>query len=132
FPELSTATPSGAFTVALVAGPPSPEYPQLPGMPATLEMMAAAEILRTTQLLGSARNISPDPSTLKSLTNPTVALMAGPPLSEFPQCNNPVVFGGVPASVEMTPVEAETLRIRQFLVSAMKSFPELSTATPEG
>jgi hypothetical protein len=74
----------------------------------------------------------PEPSTAKPLTYPTLELMAGPPSPEFPQCNNPVISGGVPARVEMIPVEAETSRIKQFRVSAIKMFPNLSTATPEG
>ncbi len=93
---------------------------------------AEAEILRIAQLVVSATMMFPEPSTARPLGNPSLALVAGPPSPTYPQCNNPVISGGVPASVEMMPVEAETSRTKQLLVSAMKRFPKLSTATPEG
>src|SRR6202522_3180051 len=131
---LSTATPYGRFSWALVAALPSPEYPHPTlAFPASVEMLPLeAETLRITQFAVSAMKTFPDASTAKPLGNPSRALVAKPPSPEYPQCKSPVRSGSVPATVEMTPVEAEISRIRQLLVSAMKMFPEVSRATPEG
>src|ERR1700675_3854329 len=132
FPEPSTATPKDWLSWALVAAPPSPEYPQL-AVPATVEIMPVeVEILRIAQLVVSAMMTFPELSTATPLGNPSLALVAKPPPPEYPQCKSPVMSGSVPATVEIMPVEAETIRIKQLLVSAMKMFPDLSRATPEG
>jgi hypothetical protein len=57
-----------------------------------------AETLRTAQSLVSAMKMFPEPSTTTVLRNPSVALVAKLPSLEYPQSNNPVVSGGVPAT----------------------------------
>ena len=59
FPLLSTAREVGSFSSALVAGPPSPEYPANPD-PAITDMSPVdADTSRTSLFEASAMNTSP-------------------------------------------------------------------------
>src|SRR5881397_4049039 len=119
---LSTATPLGPASWALMAGPPSPEEPCEP-LPATVVMIPSEETLRMRLLLASAMKRFEAPSTATRLGPASWALMAGPPSPEKP-CEP------LPATVVMIPL-AETFRMRLLLASAMKRFPAPSTAAPK-
>src|ERR1700719_185699 len=96
-PELSVATPRGWLRLALAAGPPSPEYTQVP-VPTTVEITPVeADTSRTRQLAESAIRMFPERSTATPEGLFTIALMACPPSPEYPQVP-------VPATVEMMPV----------------------------
>src|SRR5579871_1826667 len=120
FPAESIATPHGSPNCALVAGPPSPEYPDWP-FPATVLMTPLGETFRTRLFMESAMYKLPDASTATLCGENNCALVAGPPSPEKP----PMV---VPATVEITPFE--TFRTRLVVASAMNRFPAESTATP--
>ncbi len=53
-PALSSAIPKGYASCALVAGPPSPAKPELPGVPATVVMMPLVLTLRISWFASSA------------------------------------------------------------------------------
>jgi len=74
-----TATPAGPDSLAAVAGPSSPEYPQAP-VPATVVMMCVrASTLRTRLWCMSAMYRSPLAAIATSLGMFRCALVAGPP-----------------------------------------------------
>ena len=82
-PAPSTATPSGQFSCALVAGPPLPEKPGVP-LPATVAMMPLGKTLRMRLLPVSAINRLPVLST---------ATAAGPGKQHTRSCNRALVAG---------------------------------------
>ena len=45
FPEASLTTPCGLLSSALVGAPPSPEYPAVPSVPATVSMVPGAMVV---------------------------------------------------------------------------------------
>ena len=71
----------GEASVALEAGPPSPDMPHTP-VPATVEIMPADVILRTVEFPQSATNTLPEPSTAKPAGNQSCAL---PPAAPSPE-----------------------------------------------
>src|SRR5438876_199005 len=85
-------------------------------------MIPLEETLRMRELYPSAKNRFPARSRATPADAYSQALMAGPPSPEKPK-------PPAPATVVMIPLE-ETLRMRG--LSAMKRFPALSTATPDG
>src|ERR1700683_507561 len=125
-PEASTVTPKGEHNDAEVAGPPSPEKPQLPLLllPAEVVMLPLADTFRIRLLYLSAMKIFPEASTATPEGLFNDAEVAGPPSPDKPAVP-------LPATVVMIPL-AETFRIRLLPESAMKRFPEASTATSAG
>lgn len=80
FPAESTATPSGPFSWALVAGPPSPQPPPLQAAPspAIRVIVPAGDTIRTSLSPQSAMYTSPAESTATPLGALSSALVAGP------------------------------------------------------
>lgn len=112
FPTLSRATPEGLFSVALVAGPPSPVCQQV-SVPATVEMMPVwAETSRILQKVLSAMKMLPELSTAMPLGSASEALTAGPPSPRAP-----------PGS----PMPATTVTLPS--VATLNTRPELKAAT---
>ena len=134
-PEPSTATApppllkAETCKEAEVAGPPSPEKPigsvacdgrdDAVGrhLPDSLVVGVRDEKIPGT-IHGDAGGVDRD------LVDLSAAEVAGPPSPEKP-------WVPLPATVVMIPL-GDTFRIRLLMVSAMKRFPEASTATPLG
>src|ERR1035437_3983975 len=120
-PALSTATPDGLENRAAVPEPSA--LPQFPALPASVVTAPAEVTFRIVLLPESATKTLPTASTatpdgpLNCAELPVPSLMPGVP--------------ALPASVVTTPAEV-TFRIVELPVSATKTLPALSTATPEG
>ena len=124
-PDAPTATPKGFASAALVAGPSSPLKPATP-FPATVLMTPVEADTKRMRLLDlSAIHKSPDAPTATPVGPQSDALVAGP-LSPL----KPLV--PFPATVQMSPEEADTRRMRWLYVSAAHTSPEAPAATPEG
>src|SRR5437764_969547 len=95
FPDESTATAVGPFNCALVAAPPSPEYPGAP-VPAIVEITPPDDTSRTRWFPVSAINRLPNESTATAAGLFNTAEMACPPSPA-----NPAV--PFPATVEIVP-----------------------------
>ena len=122
-PLLSNTMSWGLSICAIVAGPPSPLKPALPGVPATVVITPAVSILRMAVFHESAMYRLPEASSAKPWGALIWAMAAGPPSPLWP----PVP---VPATVVITPA-VSTLRMRWLLVSAMYMLPDASaTASP--
>ena len=106
-PTASTARPSGRASCALVAGPPSPEYPSEP-FPATVVMMP---------FVATFRILFPPGSTMYKLLVASTATPDGPARES--------------ATVVMMPLVA-TLRMRPLDESEIYKVPPASKATPRG
>ena len=112
------------LTAAAVAGPQSPaEAPVL--FPATVEIMPVLFTILIRPLLTSAIYIFPAASNFTSVGAFILDVVAATPSVPAP----PVP---VPATVEMKPVVASTLRIRLLPISAMYTLFSASTYTPLG
>ena len=122
-PAESTATPSGPFSHALRAAPPSPMKPRVP-VPATVHMVPSGVTLRTTSFPVSAMNKLPVESTATPNGPLICALVAAPPSPV-----NPAV--PLPATVVMVPLAA-IRRTTEASRSATNRLPAASTAMPMG
>src|SRR5205814_1015393 len=103
---------TGLFSVALVAGPRSPELPPLNACPATVVMIPVpAATLRTQLLSVSAIKILPALSTQTPLGTFSNAAVAGPlsPANWLFEQNG---LPPLPATVVMIAVERVTFRMR--------------------
>src|SRR5438132_666514 len=98
-PAVSTATPDGAPSLALVAGPPSPEKSAYTPLPATVEMIPPGVTLRIRLVSLSAMNRFPAASTETPDGVASQALVAGPPSPENPACPFPATVVIVPLGV---------------------------------
>ncbi len=98
FPAPSTSRSMGLSSLAAVAGPPSPEYPNLP-VPATVVMTPEVSTLRILWLSRSAMKRLPEESTATPEGRESSADVAAPPSPEYPA-------RPVPATVEMSPAAA--------------------------
>src|ERR1035438_10504884 len=123
FLDPSTRTPFGWFKDAEIAGPGIPAKVAIP-LPATVEMMPLADTFRIRWFSVSAMKRFPEASTAIPVGRFNDAKFAAPPSPA--NLKSPL-----PAMVEMMPL-AETFRIRSLRESAIKRFPEASTATPWG
>ena len=91
-----TATPVGAFSLASVAGPPSPPYPES-ALPAMVEMMPVTVTRRTRDAPESAMYRLKAASRATPAGADSCARVAGPPSPAKP-------YTPVPAAVPITPV----------------------------
>src|SRR5262245_12546533 len=83
-PAGSAATPLGAEIAAAVAGPPSPENPDVP-LPATVVIMPVADTRRISESAGSAIKMLPSGSAATPSGALSWADVAGPPSPENPK-----------------------------------------------
>src|SRR5437879_5649759 len=125
FPTVSTRSEQLALDSAEVAGPPSPLKQHCPSPAIVLITCVVASTRRIRQLVPSAMKRFPTVSTASGPLALNSAEVAGPPSPLKPHCPSPAI-------VLITCVVASTRRIRQLLLSAMKRFPTVSTATPAG
>src|SRR5207248_223186 len=95
-PSAVAATPLGKLSWAAVAGPPSPEKPDVP-LPATVVIVPADETRRMRLLLKSA--IRKPPSAVAATPEGALswAAVAGPPSPEKPDVPLPATVVIVPA-----------------------------------
>ena len=111
-PLPSAATPLGKSSLAAVATPPLPPKPCVP-VPAMVEMFpVGTSTLRMRWLSRSAMWRLPEPSNATPTGILSLAAVAAPPSPSKPLVPDP-------ATVEMIPVEASTLRTRWLKESAM-------------
>src|ERR1019366_7246980 len=122
-PAASAATAFGPLNSAFAACEPSPAYPATP-LPATVEIVPLTETFRTRLPPNSVTYRLPAASKAKPNGAFNCALAAAPPSPVDPAVP-------VPAKVVIVPVDA-TLRTRLLALSAIYTFPSLSTATPSG
>src|SRR5882757_8700842 len=116
----STKREVGPFRLASVAGPPSPEYPDVP-LPAMVEIIPAGVIFRMRELPSSPNNKLPTPSKTMVDGESIIAEAAGPPSPLNPHTV-------VPAYLTIIPLEL-ILRIWQLPLSVTYRFPLASVAT---
>src|SRR5436189_4973687 len=109
----STNREVGPFRLASVAGPPSPEYPNVP-LPATVEIIPAGVIFRMREFPSSPNNKLPAPSNTMVEGESIIAEAAGPPSPLKPHTV-------VPANLTIIPFEL-ILRIWQLPLSVTYRF----------
>ncbi len=116
----STKREVGPFRLASVAGPPSPEYANVP-LPAMVEIIPAGVIFRIREFPSSPNSKLPAPSNTIVEGELIIAEAAGPPSPL-----NPHIV--VPAYLTIIPLEL-ILRIWQLPLSVTYKFPLASIAT---
>ena len=102
-PAALMARPKGPLSSAEVAGPPSPEYPEVP-LPAKVLMIPDGVTSRMTVLPASDINISPFESNATPSGSWSCASVAGPPLPVEPDSPSPATVLTIPDSA--TPDDA--------------------------
>ena len=125
FPAVSSDTDTGLFSVAPVAGAPSPVWLAVPS-PAMVVMMPVAAVTLRMRLLPESTMYRLPAVSIATSDGPLNCAAVASPLSPLDPSTP------VPATVLMMPVVAVTLRMTWPLNSAMYRLPTLSTAMPYG
>ena len=120
FPAASATALSGVLKTALVAGPPLPLEPVIP-IPATVDITPVE--LSTLRIRSTKESAT---RRFCALSSAIPSCLERRPLTATP----PSPPAPPPENVLMLPVAKSTFRILLLLVSAMYTFPAVSTATP--